>query len=183
MLIIVFEKKEGGNYLYCEESKKYTKVADGAGDYVRTDKGRVMTNADFEKGGVLEGRLDVDFVAVGNEQEALDGEEQIQEKKQDVKGRMYSVIGCGARVGRSTNEHAVGLLSVRILDLIYCDDPLCAFNEEMSNKRFGLFAYGGKNPRDYTVKPNFDDYQRYLAYQKQRQQEKTAIAAMVSALL
>jgi hypothetical protein len=75
------------------------------------------------------------------------------------------------------------LLSVRILDLIYGENPTCAFNSEMSNKRFSLFAYGGKNPRDYTVKPNFDDYQRARAYQKQHQQEKTAIAAMVSALL
>jgi len=138
-----------------------------------------MKNADFEKGGVLEGRLDVDFVAVGDEQQSLDGEKHIQAKKRDVNGGMYSVVGAGARVGHSTNEHAVGLLGLRILDLIFTDDPTCAFNSEMSAKRFELFAYTGKNPRDYMVDPNFDDYQLARAYKKRRQQEKAAAAAMV----
>ena len=178
VLIIVFEEKEGGNYLLCEQNKKYILVADGEGTHVR--RGRAITNADFEKGGELDGRLDVDIVAVGDEQEALDWEEHIQEKKRDVNGGMYSVVGAGTRVGHSTKEHAVGLLRLRILDLIFTDDPLCAFNEEMSDKRFSLFAYGGKNPHDYKVEPNFDDYQQQKEYQRQRQQEKAAAAAALA---
>ena len=168
----------GGNFIYDNDTDEYIEVENGAGTHER--RGCAIKRDDFREGGLLHGRLDTCFVADGDEQLALDGELRVHQDWVDLLNRLFRNIGGGARIGHKINEHSVGLVALRVLDLFFGKNPILAFNSQLSSGRKALIQNALKNyngarlTEELQVDPINDMYQAYMAYKTERWKQKKA---------
>lgn len=187
VLIIEFEPaqdSEKGNYVKVNdvETDKFVKVEDGLGEYVR--RGRCIKRTDFEKGGILAGRLRSNIIADGTENEALHAEQALHEENKDGR-RAYTLIGGGERIGKRGGIFAVELVACKVLDLTFSDDPVCVFSADMSpflrSHYEVIFKDHGINS-DHFEKPNFNQHIKYREYQRERAAERRAVSDIIYVL-